>query len=68
GGPLISTSSNPAGRPAAGSRLRVEQYFRFQIDGVLGGCLGVRRNPSVIRDIETAKIVRSGLCWIRKMK
>ncbi|RMS79555.1 Threonylcarbamoyl-AMP synthase [Pseudomonas savastanoi] len=39
-GPLISTSANPAGRPAARSRLRVEQYFRGQIDGVLGGSLG----------------------------
>lgn len=26
-GPLISTSANPAGRPAARTRLRVEQYF-----------------------------------------
>ncbi len=36
-GPLISTSANPAGRPAARSRLRVEQYFRGELDGVLGG-------------------------------
>ncbi len=59
-GPLISTSANPAGRPAARSRLRVEQYFRGQIDGVLSGSLGGRRNPSVIRDIATAEIVRAG--------
>ena len=31
-GPLISTSANPQGRPAARTRLRVEQYFRGQID------------------------------------
>lgn len=59
-GPLISTSANPAGRPAARSRLRVEQYFRGQIDGVLSGSLGGRRNPSVIRDIATAEVVRAG--------
>jgi L-threonylcarbamoyladenylate synthase len=59
-GPLISTSANPAGRPAARTRLRVEQYFRGQIDGVLGGSLGGRRHPSVIRDLATAEVRRPG--------
>jgi L-threonylcarbamoyladenylate synthase len=59
-GPLISTSANPAGRPSARSRLRVEQYFRGQIDLVLGGSLGGRRNPSMIRDIATGQVVRPG--------
>ena len=57
-GPLISTSANPAGRPAARSRLRVEQYFRGELDGVLGGALGGRRNPSLIRDLRTGETVR----------
>lgn len=57
-GPLVSTSANPAGRPAARSRLRVEQYFRGELAGVLDGKLGGRRNPSVIRDLVTGQVVR----------
>ncbi|VXB01216.1 putative ribosome maturation factor [Pseudomonas sp. 8AS] len=57
-GPLVSTSANPAGRPSARSRLRVEQYFHGRLDGVLGGALGGRRNPSLIRDLQTGDVVR----------
>ncbi|WP_435606895.1 L-threonylcarbamoyladenylate synthase [Pseudomonas knackmussii] len=57
-GPLVSTSANPAGRPAARSRLRVEQYFRGELAGVLDGKLGGRRNPSLIRDLVTGQVVR----------
>ena len=56
-GPLVSTA-NPQGRPAARTRIRVEQYFRGQVDLVLGGNLGGRKNPSVIRDLATGKVVR----------
>jgi L-threonylcarbamoyladenylate synthase len=38
--------------------LRVEQYFRGQVDLVLGGALGGRKNPSLIRDLATGNIVR----------
>ncbi|MFB4248253.1 L-threonylcarbamoyladenylate synthase [Pseudomonas idahonensis] len=57
-GPLISTSANPQGRPAARTRLRIEQYFRGQLDLVLTGSLGGRKNPSLIRDLATGKVVR----------
>ncbi len=57
-GPLVSTSANPAGRPAARSRLRVQQYFGAELDAVLDGALGGRKNPSTIRDLATAEIVR----------
>ena len=57
-GPLVSTSANPAGRPAARSRLRVEQYFGGQLDAVLGGALGGRKNPSLIRDLRTGQVIR----------
>lgn len=57
-GPLVSTSANPAGRPAARSRLRVEQYFGGQLDGVLGGALGGRKNPSLIRDLRSGQVIR----------
>ncbi|TDV59888.1 L-threonylcarbamoyladenylate synthase [Pseudomonas sp. LP_7_YM] len=59
-GPLVSTSANPTGRPAARTRLRIEQYFHGQLDHVLNGPLGGRRNPSVIRDLVTAEVVRAG--------
>ncbi|WP_277373395.1 Sua5/YciO/YrdC/YwlC family protein [Pseudomonas sp. AA-38] len=57
-GPLISTSANPAGRPAARSRLRVEQYFPGELDKVLVGPLGGRKNPSLIRDLRTGDVIR----------
>jgi len=57
-GPLVSTSANPAGRPSARSRLRVEQYFPGQLDAVLGGALGGRKNPSLIRDLRSGDVIR----------
>jgi L-threonylcarbamoyladenylate synthase len=55
---LGATAANPAGRPAARRRLRVQQYFGDSLDGVLGGALGGRRNPSLIRDLRTGDVVR----------
>lgn len=57
-GPLVSTSANPGGRPAARTRLRVEQYFHDRLDAVLGGALGGRKNPSTIRDLVSGQVVR----------
>jgi len=64
-GPLISTSANPAGRPSARSRLRVEQYFPGELDKVLGGALGGRRNPSLIRDLRTGDVIRPSWSYAR---
>jgi len=60
GGPIVSTSANPSGRPAARSALRVRRYFRGQLDYVLCGPLGGRRGPSLIRDLMTDKVLRPG--------
>jgi L-threonylcarbamoyladenylate synthase len=57
-GPLVSTSANRSGRPPARSRLRIEQYFHGQLDGVLDGRLGGRKTPSVIRDLRTDAVHR----------
>lgn len=57
-GPVVSTSANPQGKPPARTRLRVEQYFRGQLDHVMGGALGRRRSPSVIRDLRTGEVIR----------
>lgn len=57
-GPLVSTSANPSGRPAARSRLRVQQYFGDELDGLLNGPLGGRQSPSTIRDLATGAVLR----------
>ena len=57
-GPLVSTSANPTKRPAATSRLRVEQYFHGQLDAVLNAPLGARQQPSTIRDLASGQIFR----------
>ena len=58
-GPLVSTSCNPAGRPPARKRLRVEQYFHGYLDDIVPGALGQQRNPSIIRDLQTDTVIRS---------
>ncbi|MBD1552902.1 L-threonylcarbamoyladenylate synthase [Pseudomonas typographi] len=57
-GPIVSTSANPQGKAPARTRLRVEQYFRGQVDYVMGGALGGRRSPSVIRDLRSGEVIR----------
>ncbi len=57
-GPLVSTSANPAGRPPARTRLRIEQYFHDALDDVVVGALGGQRNPSIIRDLKSDQIIR----------
>jgi L-threonylcarbamoyladenylate synthase len=60
GGPIVSTSANPAGRPAAVSALRARRYFAGRLDYVLSGALGGRSGPTPIRDLLTDKILREG--------
>lgn len=57
-GPLVSTSANPTGHPAASSRLRVEQYFHQQLDAVLNAPLGEHTQPSCIRDLLSGQVIR----------
>lgn len=57
-GPLISTSANPQGCPAARTRICVEQYFCGQVYLVLGSTIGGYKNPSMIRDLATGEVVR----------
>jgi L-threonylcarbamoyladenylate synthase len=58
-GPLVSTSANPAGKLPARNSLRIQQYFPDQLDGVLTGAVGGRKNPSVIRDLATGNVLRA---------
>lgn len=59
GGPLVSTSANPADAPPATSRLRVLTWFGRELDYVVPGRLGGQRGPSEIRDLHSAKPVRA---------
>lgn len=59
GGPLVSTSANPAGQPAARSAAEVRAYFGASVT-VLAGETGGREHPSEIRDLLTGEILRHG--------
>ncbi len=60
GGPIVSTSANPATRPPARSALAVRRYFGDRLDAILPGPLGTRRRPTEIRHGVTGAIVRRG--------
>ncbi|QEI13793.1 L-threonylcarbamoyladenylate synthase [Cellvibrio japonicus] len=58
GGPVVSTSCNPAGKPPARNIHEVRRYFGGQLDAVSSGLAGRRTNPSEIRDLLTGQVVR----------
>lgn len=58
GGPLVSTSANPAGRDPARSAYEVRRYFRGGLDAVIPGALGGLAKPTTIRDVATGHILR----------
>jgi len=58
GGPIVSTSANPAGKEPARSRLKVNLYFNGVVDTITGGELGAQSQPSQIRDLCSGAILR----------
>ncbi len=60
GGPLVSTSANPQGKPPALNAIKVRSYFGHQLDAIAPGLVGKLAKPSEIRDLRTGKIVRAG--------
>lgn len=58
GGPIVSTSANPAGMSPARDRLRLRRYFGRGLDDITPGQLGGGRQPSQIRDLLSGGIVR----------
>lgn len=60
GGPIVSTSANPSGRPAARSALKVRGYFGDEVDYILPGKLGGQIGPTPIRDLMSGLLLRGG--------
>ncbi len=59
GGPLVSTSANRAGHPAATRCDGLDPILLAQIDAVLAGEVGGRPTPSTIRDALTGATLRA---------
>jgi L-threonylcarbamoyladenylate synthase len=59
GGPLVSTSANPAGARPARARFQVHRYFGNSLGYVLPGSLGAQSKPSEIRSLSTGEIIRA---------
>lgn len=59
GGPLVSTSANPAGcrPPLAGFQVR--RYFGDTLDYMVPGAVGGAGRPTQIRDLASGHIIRS---------
>ncbi|ODS23178.1 tRNA threonylcarbamoyladenosine biosynthesis protein RimN [Candidatus Endobugula sertula] len=60
GGPIVSTSANPQGKPAPRYRWQVCRYFNQSVylDNIATGCVGNRQQPSEIRDLISGEIIR----------
>jgi L-threonylcarbamoyladenylate synthase len=60
GGPIVSTSANPQGKPAPKQAWQVKRYFkhRSELDWIVSGCVGQRAEPSTITDLVTGKVIR----------
>ncbi len=60
GSALISTSANHTAARPASSAGEVEDYFGYDLAGILAGPLGGAEKPSEIRDLASGKIIRRG--------
>jgi L-threonylcarbamoyladenylate synthase len=58
GGPLVSTSANPAGARPARAMFQVRRYFGDNLDYLLPGRLGTSPRPTGIRDLSSGQIIR----------
>ncbi len=66
GGPIVSTSANPQGKPAAVTASQVRDYFQVSdskdkantINAMTEGSVGNRKQPSTIKDLVTDKVFR----------
>ena len=59
GGPLVSTSANPAGAQPPRAGFQVLRYFGGSLDGMLPGEVGGASGPSQIRDLASGALIRA---------
>jgi len=59
GFPLVSTSANRSGHPAARTGAQVRRWFGDELDLILGGATGGRERPSEIRDAISGRPIRA---------
>ena len=60
GAPLVSTSANASGRPAARSALKARRALGRRVDYLLSGATGGAARPSEIRDVRDGRVLRAG--------
>ena len=58
GGPLVSTSANPAGAQPARQAWQVRRYFGDSLGCILPGATGSARQPTTIRDLISGRVIR----------
>jgi len=58
GGPVVSTSANPQGRPPARTLFQARRYFGRQLDHYLAAPAGGATAPSEIRDLISDQVIR----------
>lgn len=58
GYPIVSTSANVSGHPAAHNALRVHQYFGTRLDDLLPGQTGQETQASQIIDLMSGVVIR----------
>lgn len=59
GGPLVSTSANPAGARPAREAFQVRRYFGDLLDCLLPGSVGNSERTTIIRNLMTGQILRN---------
>ncbi len=60
GGAIVSTSANHAGKPPARTPIRVLRDLGGEVDYCLHGELGGAARPTMIRDLLSGEVIRSG--------
>ena len=58
GGPLVSTSANPAGARPAREAFQVRRFFGDGLDYLLPGRVGGAVRPTTIRDLSSGQLIR----------
>ncbi|MFC0676601.1 Sua5/YciO/YrdC/YwlC family protein [Lysobacter korlensis] len=58
GGPLVSTSANPAGAPPPATLDALDAALRTSLDGIVGGETGGLARPTAIRDARSGAVLR----------